>query len=56
LVADILNAFGNEVDSLNILPSSGGVFEIWKNDELVFSKKQTGRFPMSNDEVIQLLN
>jgi selT/selW/selH-like putative selenoprotein len=32
--------------------SSGGVFEILKDGELVFSKKALGRFPNSDDEVL----
>jgi len=28
-----------------LIPSSGGVFEIKKNDEIIFSKKKLGRFP-----------
>jgi len=55
LVAGILDKFGNEVSDLTILPSSGGVYEIWKDDKLVFSKKAEGRFPQSDDEVIHLL-
>jgi len=55
LVAGILDKFGNDVKNLTILPSSGGVYNIWKDEELIFSKKETGRFPLSDDEVIQQL-
>jgi selenoprotein W-related protein len=34
-----------EVASLEIIPGSGGVFEVSKNGELIFSKKESGRFP-----------
>jgi len=50
-----LEKFGNDVESLTIIPSSGGVYNIWKNDVLIFSKKETGRFPHSDSEVISLL-
>ena len=30
---------------IELVKSSGGVFEITLDDELVFSKKATGRFP-----------
>jgi selenoprotein W-related protein len=33
------------VASLEILPGSGGVFEVRVDGELVFSKKESGRFP-----------
>lgn len=34
--------FGAEVE---LVKSSGGVFEVTADDELVFSKKSLGRFP-----------
>jgi len=55
LVAGILNKLGAEINELTILPSSGGVYNIWKNDTLIFSKKDLGRFPFSDDEVIDQL-
>jgi len=55
LVADILERYGNDIESLTILPSGGGVYDIWRDDELVFSKKQLARFPLSNEEVINQL-
>lgn len=30
---------------VELIDGSGGVFEVAVNDDLVFSKKQTGRFP-----------
>lgn len=36
---------------VTIEPSSGGVFEIYLNDELIYSKKQLGRFPEPGDVV-----
>ena len=55
MVAGILEKFGSEIDTLTVLPSSGGVYNIWKNDDLIFSKKELGRFPFSDDEVIDQL-
>ena len=37
-----------------LIQSSGGVFEIIRNGELIFSKKQSGRFP-NNGEVASLI-
>lgn len=34
-----------EVESLTLIPSGGGVFEVVVNDELVFSKKALKRHP-----------
>jgi len=32
-----------------MMPSRGGVFEITWGNELLFSKKQSGRFPMRGE-------
>ena len=34
-----------KVASLEIIPSSGGVFEVDLNGRRIFSKKEMGRFP-----------
>ena len=41
----ILGALKMQVAALEIVPSSGGVFEVSKDGSLIFSKSQTGRFP-----------
>ena len=55
LVAGILNRYESEIEDLTIIPSSGGIYDIWKDDQLIFSKKEVGRFPLSDDEVIRQL-
>ncbi|SET15900.1 selenoprotein W-related protein [Natronincola peptidivorans] len=45
MVEKILSAYKNEVTALTLIPSSGGVFEVTSNDQLIFSKKEEGRFP-----------
>ncbi len=34
---------------VNIIPSSGGVFEVKLGEELIFSKKELERFPEDNE-------
>ena len=34
-----------QVDTLAIIPSGGGVFEVHKDGDLIFSKRESGRFP-----------
>jgi len=41
----LLNLFKNKLDGLEIIPSAGGVFEIRLGDELIFSKKESNRYP-----------
>lgn len=49
LTRSILNDYKNDISELKLLPSSGGVFEISLNDELLFSKKELDRFPEKNE-------
>lgn len=49
VATEILNKYGNNIKSLTLIPSGGGVFEVIKNDKLIFSKKESGRFPELNE-------
>lgn len=37
-----------------MIPSGGGVFEVIKNNQLIFSKKKLDRFP-NDGEIIDLI-
>jgi selenoprotein W-related protein len=39
----LLAEFDHSLSELVLIPSSGGVFEVTVGDELVYSKKNTGR-------------
>lgn len=41
----MLREFKNKVASVELIPSSGGVFEVTAGGNLIFSKKEQGRFP-----------
>ncbi|PJH76658.1 MAG: hypothetical protein CO064_00070, partial [Anaerolineae bacterium CG_4_9_14_0_8_um_filter_58_9] len=43
LAADLLKNFEPEIETLSLAPSDGGRFEVTVNDQLVYSKLQTGR-------------
>jgi selenoprotein W-related protein len=45
LADDLLKNFEAEIESLTLVPSSGGSFEISINGQLIYSKLQTGRHP-----------
>ena len=34
---------------VSLIPSTGGVFEIKLNDEIIFSKKELNRYPEENE-------
>ena len=51
---EILEKYGTDVKELTLIPSRGGVFEVIKNGDLIFSKKSLDRFP-DDGEVMNLI-
>ena len=49
LADQILKKLKTQVQSLEIIPSMGGVFEVSLNGDLIFSKKESGRFPETSE-------
>ena len=45
LAEALLKNYKNDVGEVTLIPSSGGVFEVVINSDLVFSKKELNRFP-----------
>lgn len=43
MASQILEEFEHRIEDFTLLPSRGGVFEVVVGDELVYSKKETGR-------------
>ena len=41
----MLGAYAEWTRSLSLIPGSGGQFEVMVNGNLLFSKKQQGRYP-----------
>jgi selenoprotein W-related protein len=54
LAEHLLGKYKNEIESFELIPSSGGVFEVTLDGKLIFSKKETGRFP-ENEEIENFL-
>ena len=54
LANEILEKYGTDVKELTLIPSGGGVFEVVKNGDLIFSKKSLDRFP-DDGEVMNLI-
>ena len=54
LANEILEKYGTDVKELTLIPSGGGVFEVIKNGDLIFSKKSLDRFP-DDREVMNLI-
>ena len=45
LTAEILKAYEANISSLELIPSSGGAFEIEVDGDLIFSKNAVNRHP-----------
>jgi selenoprotein W-related protein len=45
LTEQLLQHFGTDVASLELVPGRGGVFEVTRDGQSVFSKRAMGRFP-----------
>jgi selenoprotein W-related protein len=43
LTTELLGKYENLIESITLLPSDGGAFEITVNGQLVYSKKTTGQ-------------
>jgi selenoprotein W-related protein len=51
LADELLKNFEPEIASLELIPSSGGVFEVLVNGSLVYSKTATGRHAATSEVV-----
>lgn len=54
MVEQLLAEFEHEIDSVTVVPSRGGVFEVTVGDELVYSKKATGRHAEYEDVAVPI--
>jgi len=43
------NNFRYDIEEILLQPKGGGIFEVTVNDQLVYSKKELGRFPSANE-------
>ncbi|BFM17767.1 SelT/SelW/SelH family protein [Maricurvus nonylphenolicus] len=49
LSQELLTTFADEISEVTLRPGTGGVFEIWLNDELVWERKRDGGFPEAKE-------
>ena len=50
-MAELLKDFEPEIESVTLVPSDGGRFEVQVNDRLIFSKLQAHRHPEPGEVV-----
>ena len=53
-VEDILEKYGKDVTSIDLIPGTGGVFELYIDGVLIYSKLETGRHT-NEGEILQLM-
>ena len=53
-VEDILEKYGKDVKSIDLIPGTGGVFELYVDGVLIYSKLETGRHA-NEGEILQLM-
>lgn len=49
LANEVLSKYKNLIYKLELVPSTGGVFEITLNQEIIFSKKDLNRYPKDGE-------
>ena len=49
MAQELLFTFGDELGEVALIPGSDGIFELRLNGELIWNKKQQGRFPEPKD-------
>lgn len=54
LAQELLTTFEQDLNSVALKPGTGGIFHVALNDELLFSRKEAGRFPEAK-EIKQLI-
>jgi len=45
MAQELLSTFDTELDELTLKPATGGIFEVYANQQRVWSRKDAGRFP-----------
>src|SRR5919106_6068319 len=49
LAQELLTTFEKEVGEVALVPGSNGIFEVRLDGEMIFSRRQQGRFPESKE-------
>jgi selenoprotein W-related protein len=49
LAQELLTTFESELQSVTLSPATGGMFDVFVNGKLAFSRKTAGRFPEAKE-------
>lgn len=53
---EIFTHFRGQIEKMELIPASGGIFEVSVNGEKIYSKDETGVFPTSEEIIAKLEN
>lgn len=54
MATELLEKYGNGITAFKLIPGHNGVYNVFKNDALIFSKHDSGRYPELG-EIVALL-
>jgi selenoprotein W-related protein len=49
MAQELLTTFETELGEVALAPGTGGIFEVRLDEELIYSRKEAGRFPESKE-------
>ena len=49
MAQELLTTFDTELGEVALVPGTGGIFQVRLDGELIFSRKEVGRFPESKE-------
>ena len=49
MAQELLSTFSLEIGAVTLEPRTGGIFEIWVDDELIWERKRDGGFPEAKE-------
>ena len=49
MAQELLTTFEGELGEVALVPGTGGVFDVRLDEELIYSRKEAGRFPESKE-------
>ncbi|PRO64454.1 hypothetical protein C6I21_14745 [Alkalicoccus urumqiensis] len=52
----MFESFRHDIHTLELIPGSGGVFDIQVDESLVYSKKESGTFPDHTELISRIRN
>ena len=45
MAQELLTTFESELGEVSLVPGTGGIFDVLLDDEIIWSRKEKGRFP-----------